>query len=205
MESLDRFKADIRTTYLAKEYEKLQKEKQDLEELLEADSTMSELVSSEEKRLSDEMLGLLNQMKKIVDDVQEEPPKEIVLEVRAGAGGDEAALFARNLAEMYEKFSDIKGWSYIINDISENQAGGYKEASFTIKGKGVYSALFFETGVHRIQRIPITEKSGRIHTSTASVAILPIRKRSNVVIEPSDIKMEFSRSGGAGGQNVKQS
>ena len=204
MESLDRFKGDIRTAYLAKEYEKLQKEKKSLEELLEADSSMSSLVSSEEKRLEEAMQVLLNQMESIVDDFQEEPPKEVVLEVRAGAGGDEAALFARNLAEMYEKFAEIKGWSYIINDISENQVGGYKEASFTIKGKGVYEALFFETGVHRIQRIPITEKSGRIHTSTASVAILPIRKSSNMVIEPSDIKMEFSRSGGAGGQNVNK-
>jgi peptide chain release factor 1 len=124
--------------------------------------------------------------------------------VRAGAGGDEASLFAWQLAHMYERFAETKKWSWKILDESSNEVGGYKEASFEIKGKDVYKLLRYETGVHRVQRVPSTEKNGRIHTSTASVAILPIRKKTKIVINPADLEMEYSRSGGAGGQNVNK-
>ena len=134
----------------------------------------------------------------------EEFPNEIVLEVRAGAGGDEASLFAWELAHMYEKFSEMEGWQWKTNYESKNDLGGYKEASFEIKGKDVYKKMRYETGVHRVQRIPATEKNGRVHTSTASVAILPIRKKVNFEINPADIEMEYSRSGGKGGQNVNK-
>lgn len=135
---------------------------------------------------------------------EEEKPYGVLLEVRAGVGGEEAALFAEQLAHMYLRYAEIKGWQ--TNTASESMAtqGGYKEASFEILGKDVYDELRYETGVHRVQRIPVTEKSGRIHTSTASVAILPMRTKSSIVISPSDIHMEFSRSGGAGGQNVNK-
>ena len=122
------------------------------------------------------------------------PPSSVVMELRAGAGGDEAAIFARDLKEMYQKYAESRGWkTRIIDDLT-----------LEIAGEGVYDALRYETGVHRVQRVPLTEKSGRIHTSTASVAVLPIRAKSKIQINPADIEMEFSRSGGAGGQNVNK-
>src|SRR3990167_4527748 len=134
----------------------------------------------------------------------EEFPNEIILEVRAGAGGEEAALFAKELANMYILYAGLKNWGAKVLYISESALGGYKEAAVEIKGQGVYEKLRFETGVHRIQRIPETEKMGRVHTSTASVAILPIRKKTSIEIKPGDLEIEFSRSGGAGGQNVNK-
>ena len=127
-----------------------------------------------------------------------------MLEVRAGVGVEEAALFALILADMYKGYAAEKGWSFIPVDESATSIGGYKEVSFEIDGKGAYKALRFETGVHRIQRVPKTEKSGRVHTSTASVAILPIREKTGVEVPPSDIDVEFSRAGGKGGQNVNK-
>src|SRR3990172_12286794 len=131
-------------------------------------------------------------------------PNEIILEVRAGAGGEEAALFAKKLASMYILYANLKNWSARVLYESVSALGGYKEAAIEIQGEGVYEKLCFETGVHRIQRIPSTEKMGRVHTSTASVAILPLRKKINAEINPADIEIEFSRSGGAGGQNVNK-
>jgi peptide chain release factor 1 len=138
------------------------------------------------------------------DVVAEEKPREVVLEVRAGVGGEEAAIFAQDLAIMYQRYVEAKGWGWKVVDESESEMGGYKEASFEVTGTNVYDLLRFETGVHRIQRIPATEKSGRIHTSTASVIVLPIRKKATVTINASDLDMSFTRSGGAGGQNVNK-
>ena len=135
---------------------------------------------------------------------EEEFPNEIILEVRAGAGGDEASLFAWELAHMYERFAEKQKWNWKIINESGNDVGGYKEATFEIKGKDCYKSLRYETGVHRVQRIPSTEKNGRIHTSTASVAILPLRKKTKIIINPADLDIEYSRSGGAGGQNVNK-
>jgi peptide chain release factor 1 len=105
---------------------------------------------------------------------------------------------------MYKRFADEKGWNYKTNYEQENSVGGYKDASFEFRGKDVYKLLRYETGVHRVQRVPATEKNGRVHTSTASVAILPIRKKVTFEINPTDLEMEYSRSGGAGGQNVNK-
>jgi peptide chain release factor 1 len=135
---------------------------------------------------------------------EREWPTEIVLEVRAGVGGDEASLFAEELARMYLKYAETVGWKSKPLDGAHVGQGGFKEAQFEVKGTDVFKQLQFETGVHRVQRIPATEKQGRIHTSTVSVAILPIYKRSKLVINPGDIDIEFSRSGGAGGQNVNK-
>jgi len=115
---------------------------------------------------------------------EEEFSNEIVLEVRAGAGGGEASLFAWELAHMYEKFAETQNWQWKINYESRNDLGGYKEASFEIKGKDVFKKMRYETGVHRVQRIPATEKNGRVHTSTASVAVLPIRQKITFQINP---------------------
>ena len=136
--------------------------------------------------------------------VLEEFPNEIVLEVRAGAGGEEASLFAEELANMYHKYALSRGWGFQKIEVSESDLGGYKEASFEIRGKDVYKDLRLETGVHRIQRVPATEKTGRVHTSTASIAILPIRKKSKFEINMADVEVEFSRAGGKGGQNVNK-
>ena len=121
-------------------------------------------------------------------------PSSVVMELRAGAGGDEATIFAHDLKEMYQKYAERQGWKTRVID----------ELTLEIVSTDAYDALRYETGVHRVQRVPLTEKSGRIHTSTASIAVLPIRDTSKIDIHPADIRMEFSRSGGAGGQNVNK-
>ena len=122
------------------------------------------------------------------------PPSSVVLELRAGTGGDEATIFAYDLKEMYQKYAERRGWkTRVIDDLT-----------LEIAGAGAYDALRYEPGVHRVQRIPLTEKSGRVHTSTASVAVLPIRAKSKIDVSPADIRIEFSKSGGAGGQNVNK-
>ena len=130
--------------------------------------------------------------------------KEIYLEVRAGTGGDEAAIFAGDMARMYAKYVASQGWNVSVEDSSPGEHGGYKSLVMKIKGKGAYEALKNESGVHRVQRVPETEKSGRIHTSTASVAVLPVIASQEVKINPSDLETTFFRSSGPGGQNVNK-
>ncbi len=130
--------------------------------------------------------------------------KKIILEVRAGTGGDEASLFAGDLARMYQKYAAKKGWTFSILDASESGARGYKTLIAEMGGQGVYDALRQESGVHRVQRVPVTERQGRIHTSTASVAVLPIVEAKAVEIKESDLEVSFSRAGGPGGQNVNK-
>ncbi len=189
-------KQNPRTTYIAQEYEKLLKQEIDLDELLASDQSLSEMVSQEKETIAIQKKALEEQIRDIenAEKEEEEFPNEIILEARAGAGGDEAAIFATQLVEMYERFADSRGWSTKHLD----------EYTLEIKGKDVYKLLRYETGVHRVQRVPATEKNGRIHTSTASIAILPMRKKVNFVINPADLDMEYSRSGGAGGQNVNK-
>ena len=127
-----------------------------------------------------------------------------ILEIRAGAGGNEAALFAADLFKMYQAYFIKRGWKFFVIDESKNDIGGYKEVSAEIDGKGVYEALKYESGVHRIQRVPATEKSGRIHTSTASVAILPVAEEKEMEIKDTDLEISFTRAGGPGGQNVNK-
>lgn len=202
---LSKYKNNPKTSYLASEYERLLKEEESVSELLK-DDEMKAMAEEDLKNLEEQKNGILAQMDQIIkeEEKEEEFPNEIILEVRAGVGGEEAALFAEELANMYRKYAEIKGWGVRVLDEAESPLGGYKEASFEIRGKGVYELLRFETGIHRIQRIPATEKSGRVHTSTASVAILPIRKRSKVEISPADLEVTFSRAGGKGGQNVNK-
>jgi peptide chain release factor 1 len=131
-------------------------------------------------------------------------PKKIILEIRAGAGGEEAALFAMNLTNMYIKYAKNKNWPLETISESKSSLGGYKEVIIEISHKDAYKKLKYESGVHRIQRIPATEKSGRVHTSTASVAIIPEYQGKETDIKPDDLEITFSRSGGAGGQNVNK-
>lgn len=129
---------------------------------------------------------------------------KVILEIRAGAGGDEAAIFAGDLGRMYQRYSANRGWKFLILDSSPGTIGGYKTLVAEAEGEGVYDALKQESGVHRVQRIPKTEKSGRVHTSTASVAILPIVEAKEVQINQGDLEVTFSRAGGPGGQNVNK-
>jgi peptide chain release factor 1 len=201
---LSKFKENPKTAYLAAEFERLTTEENEVKELAAGD--LGALADEDLERIATQKAAVMTEMEKIVkaDEVEEEFPNEVVLEVRAGAGGEEAALFAEQLSVMYRAYADEKGWNVRVLYETKTDLGGYKEAAFEIKGLGVYKRLRFETGVHRIQRVPATEKSGRIHTSTASVAILPIRKKHKVDVNPADIDMEFSRAGGAGGQNVNK-
>jgi len=131
-------------------------------------------------------------------------PQSIIMEIRAAAGGDEASLFAQELFVMYSRFAERKGWKTSLINESKSEVGGYKEVVFEIDGEGVYKTLRWESGVHRVQRTPETEKMGRIHTSTISVAVLPKAKEVDLEIKPQDIKVEFFRSSGPGGQNVNK-
>lgn len=200
------YKENQKTAFLASEYERLLREVAEVRTVAEGDADMQELAEDDLKSLTEQQEALLAQMDEILaaEAKEEEFPNEIVLELRAGAGGDEASLFARELAEMYRAYGEKVGWSMRVLSESPSDLGGYKEVSFELRGKDVYKILRYETGVHRVQRIPATEKSGRIHTSTASVAVLPIRKKVKIEVPPSDIEMETSRSGGAGGQNVNK-
>ncbi len=206
MESFEQFKKNPKTSFLATEYEKLLKKEEETKSMADNDASLRELIEGEIDDIREQKKVLMDSMKRIQKAEQKEVefPNEVILEVRAGAGGDEAALFAHDLAHMYERFAEKQNWVMTTLNVSENAIGGYKEAFFEIHGKDVYRKLRFETGVHRIQRIPATEKSGRIHTSTASVAIMPIRKKHTIEIDPADIEMEFTKSGGAGGQNVNK-
>jgi len=202
----EELKSNHKTSYQAGELERLVGEKENTEKMLEEDPTMKDMIEEELKNMQIQIDGLKTQLEAIVKSEKEEEkfPNEIMLEVRAGAGGDEASLFAYQLAEMYKRFSEKQSWSFKTEYESMNDLGGYKEATFEIKGKDVYKKLRFETGVHRVQRIPATEKQGRIHTSTASVAVLPLYKKTTVVLNEADLEFETSRSGGAGGQNVNK-
>ena len=189
------YKENHKTSFLASEYERLLKQKEESSVLMESDPSMAELAKEEITGIEAEMKILQERMEEIVKKDDEEDtamPRSIIVEIRAGAGGDEANIFAKDLELMYQKYAGMQGWR--MTQISD--------LSFQLDGESVYEKLRFETGVHRVQRVPATEKMGRVHTSTASVAILPLRKKSKIEINPADI--EFSRSGGAGGQNVNK-
>jgi peptide chain release factor 1 len=204
--TIEDFKKDHRTRYLAEEYERLEKQEKEVLGMSEGDPELLALAEEEQKGLTVQKEGLWNQMESILAPVlgEGDEPSGIILEVRAGTGGEEAAFFAGDLVLMYQKYAEKKKWSFTKMDESRSELGGYKEGVFEIHGKDAYKELRHEMGVHRVQRIPDTEKNGRIHTSTASVAVLPLREAVNVDINPSDIEMEFTRSGGAGGQNVNK-
>lgn len=200
------FRDNHKTQFLATQFDALTKKLEEASALADSDPEMAVLVAEEITTLTEQQVSLFAEMDKILASVklEEEKPYGVVLEVRAGAGGDEAALFAEELALMYLQYAKAQGWFYSTEHESRGATGGYKEAVFEIVSPKSYDAFRYETGVHRVQRIPVTEKAGRVHTSTASVAILPLRKKPKIEIKESDIQMEFSRAGGAGGQNVNK-
>ena len=203
------FRDRPQTAYLAGEYDRLVLKINDAKAIAVSDEGMRDLAVEEIKQLemlqqelAKQMMTVLN--KNSVSDGRGESPATIILEVRAGAGGGESALFAAQLAEMYQRYCERRGWDWIIVDESKSDLGGYKEAAFEIHGAGAYEALRWETGVHRVQRVPVTEKQGRVHTSTASVAIMPIYPASDIKFADNDLEITTSRSGGKGGQNVNK-
>jgi peptide chain release factor 1 len=167
---------------------------------------MKDLAEEELKSIEGQQQALLSQIEENLKKEEEEDkfPNEIILEVRAGAGGDEASIFAYELAQMYQRYAEKQGWGVMKLEESLSSVGGYKEATFEIRGQDVYKKLRYETGVHRVQRIPKTESKGRVHTSTASIAILPMRKKTKITLRPEDLEIETSRAGGKGGQNVNK-
>lgn len=194
--NLEEHKKNHKTAYLADMYEKLQKDEAELLAMSEKDPSLKELAAADLASFEEQKKNIETQIQAIIDSEKEELeyPTELILEVRAGAGGDEATIFAREVLAMYKKYAEDQGWS--VKEI--------EELTLEIKGKKAYEALRYETGVQRVQRVPATEKMGRVHTSTITVAILPIRKKVSVEINPTDLHIETSRSGGKGGQNVNK-
>lgn len=170
----------------------------------ELDKDMRDMAETEYYELKEQMPELEKQIKISLLPKDEEDEKNAILEVRAGTGGDEAALFGAVLFEMYQRYSSLKGWKFEVNDVTENELGGYKEASAKITGKDVFAKLKFESGAHRVQRVPVTESQGRVHTSAATVAVLPEIEEVDMYINPSDLKIDVYRASGAGGQHVNR-
>ena len=167
-----------------------------------ADDELEGLIKSEINDLSNKLPLLKNELQRLLLPRDEADEKNAILEVRAGAGGDEAALFASNLFSMYQKYSIIKGWRFEVLEVSETAIGGYKEAIASITGRSVFAKLKFESGVHRVQRIPTTESGGRIHTSAATVAVLPEAEDVDINIDDKDLRIDIFRASGPGGQSV---
>lgn len=188
--------------------EKIKKELTDAEKILitEKYPKLISLAQEEKKKLLKEEQNLEREIKKILKTIHgnEEEPNSVIIEIRAGAGGNEAALFAGNLFNMYSKFAESQGWRTKVLNSHSTELGGYKEIIFQISGPGCFSKMKYEGGVHRVQRIPVTEKSGRIHTSTASVAVLAQPSKTQIEINPEDIKIDTFKSSGPGGQNVNK-
>ena len=168
------------------------------------DEEMTKMVKQEIEKLESEQDHLLQELKLALVPKDPNDGKDIIMEIRAGAGGDEASLFAADLFRMYSRYAQSKGWEIDIIDSNEIGIGGFKEIIFEIKGKGTFSRLKYERGVHRVQRVPTTESSGRIHTSTATVVVLPEADEVEISINPDYLRTDIYHSGGAGGQNVNK-
>ena len=186
-----------------KEYKKVKQSLADAEELMK-DPEMKELAEEEAKADREQLPKLEEELKVLLIPKDPDDDKNIICEIRGGAGGDEAALFAGTLFRMYSMYAERKHWKLEVLNENETGLGGYKEISFMISGKGAYSRLKYESGVHRVQRVPETEANGRIHTSTATVAVLPVVDDVQIDINPADIKLEVFRASGAGGQHVNK-
>ena len=170
----------------------------------ENDAEMREMARMELEQLEPKIPVLEEKIKLLLIPVDPEDVRNVVMEIRGGTGGDEAAIFAGDLFKMYTRYCENKGWKVDVTDSSEGTNGGYKEIIFTVTGENVYGTLKYESGVHRVQRVPETETQGRVHTSAATVAVLPEADEFDVQINPADIDFHTSRSGGAGGQNVNK-
>ncbi len=174
------------------------------ESLNSSDEEMKELAKMELPELEEQKESLEKQLTKLLIPKDPQDDKNAIIELRAGTGGDEASLFVGDLLGMYLRYCNKKGWKTAIASESEGTVGGYKEVLIEVSGEDVYGTLKFESGVHRVQRVPNTETQGRVHTSAATVAVMPEAEEVDFELNPADVKMETSRSGGAGGQNVNK-
>lgn len=207
LQALAREKAGIED--LVKKYRAYKKTAKQLEEtktMLDGglDEDMSALVKQEIEELEAKLDRQRDELKLALLPKDANDERDIIMEIRAGAGGNEAGLFAADLFRMYNRYAQAKGWAVDIIDSNESGIGGLKEIIFEVKGKGAFSRLKYERGVHRVQRVPVTESSGRLHTSTATVAVLPQADEIEIDINPNDLKIDFYHSRGAGGQNVNK-
>lgn len=168
----------------------------------ESDHEMKEMAREELKELEAKLPKIEENLKLLLIPPDPLEEKNIIMEIRGGTGGDESSLFAADLFRMYTKYADMKGWKYEIMDSNETEVGGFKEISFSISGKYVYGSLRYESGVHRVQRVPATESQGRVHTSAVTVAVLPEAEETEIEIRPEDLRIDVMRAGGPGGQCV---
>ncbi len=187
-------------------YRAYQRRRQDLSdaEALMSDPDMKELAQEEFHQAKEDMARLEEEIKVLLLPRDPNDDKNVIVEIRAGVGGEEAALFAHSLFRMYSMYADARRWKVEVDSVNETELGGIKEICFTIEGDGAYSRLKFESGVHRVQRVPETESGGRIHTSTATVAVLPEVDEVDFELNPADIEMQVFRSSGAGGQHINK-
>ncbi|MCH7733741.1 MAG: peptide chain release factor 1 [Chloroflexi bacterium] len=195
-----------RIVTLTSEFEKASAELSDLKELLagESDQEVVEMAREESAELEQRTADLQNEIEIELLPKDAAVHADAIVEIRAGAGGDEAGLFAAELVRMYQRYSETRGWKFSIQNSNETGVGGIKEAIFQVQGGGAYSRLKLESGVHRVQRVPVTESQGRIHTSTATVAVLPKAEEIDIEIKQEDLRIDVYHSGGAGGQNVNK-
>lgn len=189
-----------------REYMNIEHSVSDAEELLktESDPDFREMAKEEIETGKEKMAELYEQLKILLLPTDPNDKKNVIIEIRGGAGGDEAALFAHSLFRMYSMYAERRRWKCEVTNINETELGGIKEISFIIEGEGAYSKMKFESGVHRVQRVPDTEASGRIHTSTVTVAVLPEVEEIDFEINPADLQIDTFRSSGAGGQHVNK-
>ena len=184
-------------------YRKTLDAKEQAEEMM-SDPELKELAQEEYRQALDDLPGLERELQILLLPGDPNDGKNVIVEIRAGVGGEEAALFAHSLFRMYSMYAESKRWHTEVDSASETELGGVKEISFTIEGEGAWSRLKFESGVHRVQRVPETESGGRVHTSTVTVAVLPEMETADVQLNPADVEMQVFRSSGAGGQHVNK-
>jgi peptide chain release factor 1 len=190
---------------LYRQYRKTAKELEDVKSMpVGDDEDMAAMISQETETLERRLDELTGELKLAMIPRDPNDEKDIIMEIRAGTGGNEAALFAADLYRMYSRYAQNQGWKTDILSLNESGIGGFKEIIFEVRGKGAFSRLKYERGVHRVQRVPVTEASGRIHTSTATVAVLPRAEEVDIEVNPDDLKIDVFHSGGAGGQNVNK-
>jgi len=189
-----------------REYKAVSKQLEETKEMLNTslDGDMQSLVRTEIADLESKLSNIHDDLRMALLPKDPKDEKSVIVEIRAGTGGDEAAIFAADLYRMYTRYAQSKGWKVDVISASESVKNGFKEIIFEVQGKGAFSRLKFERGVHRVQRVPITEASGRIHTSTATVAVLPEADEVDISVNPEDLRVDIFHSGGAGGQNINK-